>query len=77
MAITDAGTALQINTLLCWLLPSANLGAPVPRAAAMSAAQDLASKAHRHLCAGPGGTRVRESVAIDEWRFDLIDGGGH
>ncbi|MCD0281290.1 hypothetical protein JWH04_20500 [Xanthomonas melonis] len=75
MAITDNTTANEVNTLLNWLFPSAGRQQAVPRAAAMKAAEQLASKAHRQLVAGIHGPKVRDAIPVDDWRFDAIDGG--
>lgn len=75
MAITDNGTAQQINALLNWLFPSAGRQRAVQRDEAMKAAEQLANKAHRQLGAGVHGARIRDAVQIDGWRFDTIDGG--
>ena len=81
MAITDNVTAMDINTLLMWLLPTLRRQyrfnyEDVPRAAAMAAAERLAAKAHKQMGAGVHGSAVREAVQIDEWRFGEIDNGG-
>lgn len=82
MAITDNGTAVEINTLLSWLLPTLGRGRglknePVSRAAAMKAAESLATKAHKQLGAGVHGSTVRDAIQVDDWRFEAIDNGGH
>lgn len=81
MAITDNVTAQEINTLLSWLLPTLRRGyglkdEPVPRAAAMRAAEGLAIKAHKQLMAGVNGSTVRDAIQVDDWRFEAIDNGG-
>ena len=74
MAITDNGTALEINVLLNWLFPSAGRRKAITREDAMKAAEQLANKAHRQLCAGVHGSLIRDAVQIDGWRFNPIDG---
>ncbi|MGB3393212.1 MAG: hypothetical protein WA956_05770 [Stenotrophomonas sp.] len=81
MAITDNGTAQDINTLLMWLLPTLRRQyrwsyEDVPRAAAMAAAERLATKAHKQLTAGVHGSAVHDAIQTDDWRFEAIDNGG-